>query len=260
MKQRSEAPILTSKNWKRILITSALGLLLSATAVSASGRPATDAATIHPFLPAMAFYTQHSTLAAKSLTRTYAESVPLLAVVATAASSPDPTADATQAADAVPGIEETRLLAATADSEGPAASGYAPHVEKPAAEAVATFTAASTAVSVNGTIIHPKQTITATASAYTGSAAENGGYAGKDYFGNPLQVGTIAVDPNRIPLGTTVYVTGYSYDGLPVGGMFATATDVGGSIKGDRIDIYVPGSRAQARTFGLQEVTVYVME
>lgn len=257
MKQRSEAPILTPKNWKRILITSALGLLLSATAVSASGRPATDAATIHPFLPAMAFYTQHSTLAAKSLTRTYAESVPLLAVVATAALSPNPPADATKAADTGPGIEELRLLTRTAESDGPAA---APLVDRSEEETTVPYTAASTAVSVNGTIIHPKQTFTATASAYTGSAAENGGYAGLDYFGNSLQVGTIAVDPNRIPLGTTVYVTGYSYDGLPVGGMFATATDVGGAIKGDRIDIYVPGSRAQARTFGLQEVTVYVID
>ncbi|WP_236343821.1 3D domain-containing protein [Paenibacillus plantiphilus] len=104
------------------------------------------------------------------------------------------------------------------------------------------------------------EVIQAKASAYTAAASENGGWGAVDYFGNPLKVGTIAVDPNTIPLGTKVYVTGYNYDGLPQGGMIAVASDMGGAIKGDRIDIFVPDSQKQARTFGYQYVKVFVLE
>ncbi|WP_424766423.1 3D domain-containing protein [Paenibacillus sp. sgz302251] len=98
------------------------------------------------------------------------------------------------------------------------------------------------------------------ATAYTAAASENSGWAGLDYFGNKLAVGTIAVDPNMIPLNSKVYVTGYDYRGLPVGGMVATATDIGGSIKGNRIDLFVPGTTSQAMSFGIQNVKVYVLE
>lgn len=115
-------------------------------------------------------------------------------------------------------------------------------------------------VTVSGEEIQPAKTIAAVASAYTGSAKENGGYAGLDYFGNTLKVGTIAVDPKVIPLGSTVYVTGYTFDGLPAGGMMAVASDTGGAIKGNRIDIFVPSSGEQAKLFGYQNVTVYVVD
>ncbi|PLT47308.1 3D domain protein [Paenibacillus pasadenensis] len=103
------------------------------------------------------------------------------------------------------------------------------------------------------------RTLQIKASAYTSAASENGKWGAVDYFGNPLRVGTVAVDPKQIPLGTKLYITGYSYDGLPVGGMIATATDTGGSIKGDRIDIFVPGTTAEARSFGFQWVKVHVL-
>ncbi|MGO4371689.1 3D domain-containing protein, partial [Paenibacillus sp. MCAF20] len=90
--------------------------------------------------------------------------------------------------------------------------------------------------------------------------SENGGWAGLDYFGNSLKVGTIAVDPKMIPLGTKLYVTGYDYNGLPQGGMIATATDIGGSIKGNRIDIFVPDSQSKAMKFGIQQVKIYILE
>ncbi|MCL6627622.1 MAG: hypothetical protein K6T68_13675 [Alicyclobacillus shizuokensis] len=100
--------------------------------------------------------------------------------------------------------------------------------------------------------------ITCTATAYTAAAAENG-WGPVDYYGHPLKLGTIAVDPSVIPLGSTVYVTGYSFDGLPAGGMIAHAADVGSSIHGNRIDIYVPTSSAHASDFGVQQVKVYVL-
>lgn len=101
--------------------------------------------------------------------------------------------------------------------------------------------------------------IEAKATAYTASADENGGYAGLDYMGNPLRLGTIAVDPSVIPLGSKVYVEGYTYDGLPAGGMYAMATDTGGAVKGNRIDIFLPENKNKARMFGIQKVKVYVL-
>jgi 3D (Asp-Asp-Asp) domain-containing protein len=93
--------------------------------------------------------------------------------------------------------------------------------------------------------------INAVASAY---GNESGPY---DYFGNSLHLGTVAVDPSVIPLGTHLFIEGYNNDGLPSGGMFATASDKGGSIKGDRIDIYMPHN---ASNFGLQHVKVHILD
>ncbi|MFB0843209.1 stalk domain-containing protein [Paenibacillus oleatilyticus] len=97
------------------------------------------------------------------------------------------------------------------------------------------------------------------ATAYTASPEENGGYGAVDYMGNPLRLGTIAVDPSVIPLGSKVLIKGYSYMGLPANGLYATATDTGGAIRGNRIDIFLPESRAQAKLFGMQNVQVYVL-
>ncbi|MFB9277902.1 3D domain-containing protein [Cohnella cellulosilytica] len=98
------------------------------------------------------------------------------------------------------------------------------------------------------------------ATAYSAAAEENGKWGAVDYFGNPLKLGTIAVDPDVIPFGTKVYITGYDFSGLPAGGMTATASDAGGAIKGNRIDIFVPGSRSFVSGFGFQNVKVYVLE
>ncbi|MHA6483069.1 3D domain-containing protein [Paenibacillus sp. strain BS8-2] len=119
---------------------------------------------------------------------------------------------------------------------------------------------AMTVTAPGGTTHAYKKELTVKATAYTSAASENGKWGAVDYFGNKLKVGTIAVDPKMIPLGTKLYVTGYEYNGLPKGGMLATATDMGGSIKGNRIDIFVPGTTAQAQKFGFQNVKVYILQ
>lgn len=100
---------------------------------------------------------------------------------------------------------------------------------------------------------------TFTATAYSADPKENGGYGAVDFFGAPLKLGTVSVDPTVIPLGTKLYIEGYTSDDLPAGGMVVEATDTGGSLKGDRMDIFIPGSREELMKFGIQKVKVYRM-
>lgn len=62
--------------------------------------------------------------------------------------------------------------------------------------------------------------------------------------------GTIAVDPNVIPLGTKMYIEGYGY---------GVACDVGGAIKGNRIDMHFD-TYEQAIQFGRRTVKVYIIQ
>ncbi|MBZ4654342.1 MAG: hypothetical protein JG781_1683 [Peptococcaceae bacterium] len=63
-------------------------------------------------------------------------------------------------------------------------------------------------------------------------------------------VGVVAVDPNVIPLGTRLYIEGYGY---------ATALDIGSSIKGNRIDLFFE-TKAQAWKWGRRTVQVFVLQ
>lgn len=105
--------------------------------------------------------------------------------------------------------------------------------------------------SVNG--YKYKKKITMTATAYTTSPSENGGYA-VSAMGNPLGYGIVAVDPNVVPLGSKVYVT--SADGSWSYGV-ASAEDTGGAIRGNRIDLCY-GSDTGG--FGRRSCVVYILE
>jgi len=95
------------------------------------------------------------------------------------------------------------------------------------------------------------ETFTMTATAYT---ANCGGCSGVTATGMNLKANpnakVIAVDPSVIPLGTKVYVEGYGE---------AIAGDTGGSINGNRIDVFVPNDQ-QARNWGVRTVTVKVLK
>lgn len=104
------------------------------------------------------------------------------------------------------------------------------------------------------------KTLNVKATAYSSAAGENGGWGAVDYFGNPLELGTIAVDPKVIPLGTKVLVTGHTHPGLPKKAFVAEARDIGGAIKGNKIDIFIPGSPKSVREFGIQDVTLYFIK
>lgn len=66
---------------------------------------------------------------------------------------------------------------------------------------------------------------------------------------NP-SIKVIAVDPNVIPLGTKVYVEGYGY---------AIAGDTGGSIHGNKIDVYMP-TKSKANAWGRKLVKVKILK
>jgi 3D (Asp-Asp-Asp) domain-containing protein len=102
--------------------------------------------------------------------------------------------------------------------------------------------------------------ISGIATAYSANSSENGGWGAVDYFGNPLKLGTIAVDPSIIPMGSKVYVTGYQFGALPTKGLIAIATDQGGAIRGNHIDIFIPGSPQEVSSFGIQDVKIYILK
>lgn len=60
---------------------------------------------------------------------------------------------------------------------------------------------------------------------------------------------TIAVDPSVIPLGSKVYVDGYGY---------AIASDTGGAIKGNRIDVYL-NSSSECDNWGRRSVNTLIV-
>lgn len=101
-------------------------------------------------------------------------------------------------------------------------------------------------------------TITMLATSYDASAASNGPWGAVNYFGQPLQFGDVAVDPSVIPLGSKLFISGYSDSALPSGGFYATANDEGGAIVGNRIDIFLP-TASQADQFGMENVKVQVI-
>ncbi|SDQ11392.1 3D domain-containing protein [Virgibacillus salinus] len=95
------------------------------------------------------------------------------------------------------------------------------------------------------------KTISVSATAYTANCDGCSGVTstGVDLNANP-NAKVIAVDPNVIPLGSEVYVEGYGY---------ATAADIGGAIKGHKIDVYVK-TKDKAYNWGVRSVDVTIVE
>ncbi|MCC6445011.1 MAG: G5 domain-containing protein [Armatimonadetes bacterium] len=73
---------------------------------------------------------------------------------------------------------------------------------------------------------------------------------GRTALGLRAGYGVVAVDPRYIPLGTRLYIEGYGY---------AVAADVGGKIKGNRIDL---GHDTYRKAFGVgvRKVKVHILD
>jgi len=99
------------------------------------------------------------------------------------------------------------------------------------------------------------------ATSYTASFADTGKNPGDPGFGitatgATVRKGIIAVDPRVIPLGTRVYV---EVLGSAADYGYAVAADVGGAVKGNTIDVYLPSSSA-SNAWGVKKVKVYILK
>jgi uncharacterized protein YabE (DUF348 family) len=90
------------------------------------------------------------------------------------------------------------------------------------------------------------------ATAYSPGPESCGNYAaaGITYTGKKARYGLVAVDPRVIRLGSMLYVEGYGK---------AEAADIGGAIRGDRIDLCYETYR-EAVMFGRKKLKVYILE
>lgn len=96
--------------------------------------------------------------------------------------------------------------------------------------------------------LRPVRSMVLTATGYSPDPRENGGYT-VTATGLPISYGAAATDPRVIPLGTKLYIEGYGY---------AFACDVGGAIKGNRIDLAYDSYR-EANTKGRKKVRVWIL-
>ena len=91
-----------------------------------------------------------------------------------------------------------------------------------------------------------KKTLSMEATAYSGGTLTAMGLKpGRD----PGGISTIAVDPSVIPLGSKVYIPGYGY---------AIASDTGGVINGNIIDLYM-NSHDECISWGRRQVTLHIV-
>ncbi len=91
----------------------------------------------------------------------------------------------------------------------------------------------------------------------TGAGASRGAFSataycfsGRTAMGHPVRRGLIAADPRVLKLGSRVYVSAGAWSGTYL------VSDTGGGIKGNKIDIWVPGC-GEARKFGRRTVQVF---
>jgi 3D (Asp-Asp-Asp) domain-containing protein len=93
------------------------------------------------------------------------------------------------------------------------------------------------------------------ATAYTAGFSCTGKRPGDPWYritasGMEVRHGVVAVDRRLIPLGTRLYVEGYG---------FAIAADVGGAIRGYKIDLFMECIN-DARRFGRRHINVWILE
>jgi len=98
-------------------------------------------------------------------------------------------------------------------------------------------------VSRGGSTLNFEKSLPMSATGYTHTGS-------KTYTGIWPSVGIVAVDPKIIPLKTRLYIDGYGY---------ATAMDTGGSIKGNRIDLFFE-TKKEALKWGRRQVRVFILK
>ena len=127
-------------------------------------------------------------------------------------------------------------------------------------EIVAVGTATGKLATVGADTFSYKKVLTCSATAYDLSFQSTGKMPGHPAYGitatgTYAKLGTVAVDPRVIPLGTKMYIV--STDGSVVYG-YCTAEDTGGAIKGNKVDLFY-NTTAECMQFGRRSVYVYIL-
>lgn len=112
-----------------------------------------------------------------------------------------------------------------------------------------------------GEVVRYSKVLDVRATAYTASLKDTGKAPGHPLFGitatgMKARKGVIAVDPKVIPLYTKLYVEILDPDTPDYG--FCIAGDVGGAIKGNKIDLYYD-SQEYVDRFGVKKARVYIL-
>lgn len=89
----------------------------------------------------------------------------------------------------------------------------------------------------------------------TGTGYSRDGKVRYTYSGTIVEIGSVAVDPDVIPLGTRMYIV--SADGEYVYGV-ATAEDIGAGVEGAWVDLYF-GTTDECWIFGMRPCHVYIL-
>lgn len=119
-----------------------------------------------------------------------------------------------------------------------------------------TVVTGNTAITPYGTFTFSK-VIECSATAYEGSSASNGKWAGKTATGRAPVYGIVAVDPSVIPLNSKLYVESADGGQSWIYG-FCVAGDTGGAIKGRKVDLCY-STLDQCYQFGRRNCRVYVL-
>ena len=116
-------------------------------------------------------------------------------------------------------------------------------------------------INSRGEVVRYSKILDVKATAYTASLKDTGKAPGHPLFGitatgMKAKKGIIAVDPKVIPLHTKMYVEILDKNTPDYG--FCIAGDVGGAIKGNKIDLYYD-SQEYVDRFGVKKARVYIL-
>ncbi|HCW50592.1 MAG TPA: hypothetical protein DGR79_00760 [Clostridiales bacterium] len=111
--------------------------------------------------------------------------------------------------------------------------------------------ATSIAVAPGGPEVPASSRLVLTATAYGPETGSGTPWAGLCFLGIPVREGIVAVDPSVIPLGTHLFIEGYGY---------AVAADIGGAVKGNRVDLFLDLPHEELLRFGMRDLDVLVLE
>lgn len=147
------------------------------------------------------------------------------------------------------GVEERTMRVLYADGRPSSVTAVAwTQVQRPAPRIVAVGTRPM--IAERGKFAGREFMIMEATAYYPGPKNYGGGVGTRTKNGMLAQRGVVAVDPRVIPLGSHLYIDGYGY---------AIAADIGGMIKGQRIDLCY-NTYEEAIQFGRRPVKVYLLE